>query len=276
MEQPSLVQYEGPILINRIQPDPRAVFGECENVVSNTRPLNSKPIRPPPKNRVRNKDNFGGTWSSSQAKALRSGKGDRVASILMSMLPNREWVEEGPEGGKMVWSQTVSRRMGSREDLLKLKERLQQQMETLQARPQGICPVREQLTSELFDELIRQITIECPERGLVLLRLRDELRMRLAAYLEVRRGGATFGTGRQEKAHTATRETQARLDELEADVESKRMVVRQMQMRLEQARDQAEVARAGRSQFHASSMEQLRKQRKMLENFILKSQQDST
>jgi len=32
------------------------------------------------------------------------------------------------------------------------------------------------------DELIRQATIERPERGLVLLRVRDEIRMTIAAY----------------------------------------------------------------------------------------------
>jgi hypothetical protein len=39
----------------------------------------------------------------------------------------------------------------------------------------GICPVREELYSQCFDELIRQITINCAERGLLLLRVRDEV-----------------------------------------------------------------------------------------------------
>ena len=32
------------------------------------------------------------------------------------------------------------------------------------------------------DELIRQVTINCAERGLLLLRVRDEIRMTVAAY----------------------------------------------------------------------------------------------
>ena len=32
------------------------------------------------------------------------------------------------------------------------------------------------------DELIRQVTINCAERGLLLLRVRDEIRMTIAAY----------------------------------------------------------------------------------------------
>ena len=38
------------------------------------------------------------------------------------------------------------------------------------------------LYSQCFDEVIRQVTIECPERGLLLLRVRDEIRMTIAAY----------------------------------------------------------------------------------------------
>lgn len=52
----------------------------------------------------------------------------------------------------------------------------------LQARETGICPVREELYSQCMDELIRQVTINCAERGLLLLRVRDEMRMSIAAY----------------------------------------------------------------------------------------------
>ena len=33
-----------------------------------------------------------------------------------------------------------------------------------------------------IDELIRQVTINCAERGILLLRVRDEIRMTIAAY----------------------------------------------------------------------------------------------
>lgn len=52
----------------------------------------------------------------------------------------------------------------------------------VQARETGICPVREELYSQCLDELIRQVTISCAERGLLLLRVRDEMRMTTAAY----------------------------------------------------------------------------------------------
>ena len=45
-----------------------------------------------------------------------------------------------------------------------------------------VFQVRRELYAQCFDELIRQSTINCTERGLLLLRVRDELRMTLHAY----------------------------------------------------------------------------------------------
>ena len=45
-----------------------------------------------------------------------------------------------------------------------------------------MCWVRRELYSQCFDELIRQSTINCAERGLLMLRVRDELKMTLMAY----------------------------------------------------------------------------------------------
>ena len=42
--------------------------------------------------------------------------------------------------------------------------------------------MREELYAQTFDELIREVTINCAERGLLLLRVRDEMRMTIAAY----------------------------------------------------------------------------------------------
>ena len=59
---------------------------------------------------------------------------------------------------------------------------LDEKIKERQAREKGICPVREELYSQCFDEIIRQVSIECPERGLLLLRVRDEIKMTIASY----------------------------------------------------------------------------------------------
>ena len=59
---------------------------------------------------------------------------------------------------------------------------LDQKLMERQARESGICPVREELFSQCFVEIIRQVTLNQPERGLLLLRVRDEIMMTIAAY----------------------------------------------------------------------------------------------
>jgi hypothetical protein len=53
------------------------------------------------------------------------------------------------------------------------------------------------LTTYLFlflsDELIRQITINCAERGLLLLRVRDEARMTISAYETLYESSIAYG-----------------------------------------------------------------------------------
>ena len=43
------------------------------------------------------------------------------------------------------------------------------------------------------DELIRQVTINCAERGLLLLRVRDEIRITIAAYQTLYESSVAFG-----------------------------------------------------------------------------------
>jgi hypothetical protein len=71
--------------------------------------------------------------------------------------------------------------------------RLDQQLQARQARETGICPVREELYSQALDELIRQITINCAERGLLLLRVRDEAHMTISAYETLYESSIAYG-----------------------------------------------------------------------------------
>ena len=70
----------------------------------------------------------------------------------------------------------VSPTPATRVDVLNLKEQLDKKLNLGQARDVGICPIRENLFQQCFDELIRQITINCAERGFLLVRVRDEFR----------------------------------------------------------------------------------------------------
>ena len=77
---------------------------------------------------------------------------------------------------------------------------LDQKLMERQARESGICPVREELFSQCFDEIIRQICLNEPERGLLLLRIRDEIKMTISAYQTLYQSSATFAMRKQVQA----------------------------------------------------------------------------
>eukprot|EP00745_Piridium_sociabile_P038775 TRINITY_DN7116_c0_g1_i1.p1 TRINITY_DN7116_c0_g1~~TRINITY_DN7116_c0_g1_i1.p1 ORF type:complete len:186 (+),score=17.47 TRINITY_DN7116_c0_g1_i1:49-606(+) len=108
--------------------------------------------------------------------------------ILRSILPPREWTHEG-----QLWVQFVSPTPATRADVLKLQEDLNRSLQQRKARETGICPIREELYSQCFDEIIRQVTIVCSERGLLLLRVRDEVMMILGASQTLYESSLAFG-----------------------------------------------------------------------------------
>jgi dynein light intermediate chain len=130
--------------------------------------------------------------------------------ILHACLPPREWAEDAKH-----FVQYVSAQPATRLDVIQLQEALDQRLMERQARETGICPVREELYAQCFDELIRQVTINCPERGLLLLRVRDEIKMTIAAYQTLYQSSVTFGTRKHLQAEHGKSETEQQIAELE-------------------------------------------------------------
>lgn len=60
------------------------------------------------------------------------------------------------------------------------------------------------LIARRADELIRQVCIGSPERGLLLLRVRDEIRMTIDAYKTLYESSVTFGVRKQLQVGSAS------------------------------------------------------------------------
>jgi len=139
------------------------------------------------------KDLASGAKNSKQSAKAAGAPGSKQSmtateDILNSILPPREWTEDG-----QLWVQYVSSTPATRSDVITLQERLDQLLQQKQARETGICPIREELYGQCFDELIRQVTINCSERGLLLLRVRDEIRTAIQAYQTLYESSIAFG-----------------------------------------------------------------------------------
>lgn len=93
-----------------------------------------------------------------------------------------------------------------------LTQELDRKLTERQARDNGICPVREELYSQCFDELIRQVTINCPERGLLLHRVRDDIKMTISAYQTLYQSAVTFGIRKQIQANFGMDELRKKRD----------------------------------------------------------------
>jgi dynein light intermediate chain len=61
------------------------------------------------------------------------------------------------------------------------------------------------------DELIRQVAISCAERGLLLLRIRDEIRMTLAAYQTLYESSVAFGMRKALQAEQGKADMEAKV-----------------------------------------------------------------
>ena len=130
--------------------------------------------------------------------------------------------------------QYVSSTPATRLDVVNLQEQLDHQLQSRQARETGICPIREELYSQCFDELIRQITINCAERGLLLLRCRDEARMTVTAYETLYESAIAYGIrkalmaehrrtvleNKMRQAANTKRELQQQVDSMKKTIES--------------------------------------------------------
>ena len=99
----------------------------------------------------------------------------------------------------------------SRVDVARLREVLDQTLMERQARESGICPVREELYSQCFDEIIRQVTLSEPERGLLLLRIRDEARMTIAAYQTLYLSSSNYAMRKQVQSEHGKQDLEQRI-----------------------------------------------------------------
>lgn len=135
----------------------------------------------------------------------------------------RYWAE-----GNDIWMQQVSSTPSTSADVIQLKESLDTKLQQRRAGQLGICPIRSELYSQCLgkgscrvidvsvawtinrdghredmlllhcsflplDELIRQMAVNCAERGLLLFRIGDEIQTTVATYKTLYESSIAFG-----------------------------------------------------------------------------------
>jgi len=174
----------------------------------------------------------------------------QTEDILNSILPPREWTEDG-----QLWVQYVSSTPATRLDVINLQEQLDHKLQQRQARETGICPIREELYAQCFDELIRQVTINCAERGLLLLRVRDEIRMTIAAYQTLYESSIAFGMRKALMAEQRKAEMEAQIKHLESDKKDLERQVQELINRCDAIEKREQDRRAADEKKHAEEVD---------------------
>ncbi|KAM9861119.1 axonemal dynein light intermediate polypeptide 1-like [Aulostomus maculatus] len=134
---------------------------------------------------------------------------DSTEENLNFIFPPKEWMD----GGQLLVQQ-VSADPSTEAEVVNLQERLDRKLKEGEASQTGICPVRRELYSQLFDELIRQVTISCVERGLLLARVREENKKTVDSYQKLHKSLVSFGVRRQLQAHQENTDLEKRISEL--------------------------------------------------------------
>jgi dynein light intermediate chain len=208
-----------------------------------------------------NKGNKGGSGGGAAAAAAASGHktSNATEDILNSILPPREWTEEG-----QLWVQFVSSTPATRLDIINLQEALDHKLQLRQARETGICPVREELYSQCFDELIRQVTINCAERGLLLLRVRDEIRMSMSAYQTLYESSIAFGMRKALMAEQKKSEIEKNINNLEGEKADLERKVESLKNKIESTQREAAKSKKEEEEKHEEAVGALRKTNEQL------------
>lgn len=144
-----------------------------------------------------------------------------VKDALNKILPPKKITEN-----EKIWVQYVTCTPVAKADVINLQEDLDRRLQTEQARETGICPIREQLYIECFDELIRQITLNCLERGILLMRIKKELNMTVESYQHLYESSIAYGIRtmllaeeEKKKLNDNIYKTQCECDELQSQIE---------------------------------------------------------
>ena len=181
----------------------------------------------------------------------------------MFILSYREWVEESG-----TWVQYASKEPASRLDVISLQEQLDKKLSERKARENGICPVREELYGQCLDELIRHVTLDGPERGLLLMRTRDEIRMTIDAYKTLFSSSVTFGIKKQLRAEQGIPELEGQVSELEKEKSALELEVYELRSKLDIVEKREAERKAADDKRRKDEVDFLKYQGQHLESFL--------
>lgn len=197
---------------------------------------------------------------SNKLPTIDSSAPQATVEILNTILPPKEFMDEH----NTLWIMPCSSTPATRIEVINLQTELDRRLLQRQARETGICPVRRELYTQCFDEVIRQVTINCAERGLLLVRIRDELKMTIAAYQTLYESSVGFGMRKALQAEQGKSELEKRIIEMENDRRDLERLVNELKIKSEQTDKRANEQKLVDEKKHAEEVQFLKKTNQQL------------
>ncbi|RLU18692.1 hypothetical protein DMN91_009049 [Ooceraea biroi] len=177
--------------------------------------------------------------------------------ILNKILPPKEWEEDG-----QIWTQRVKLEIFFKTNklIINLKIIIQLYVDSPQTyRYIRCCLGVEYSRDEAGYELIRQVTVNCAERGLLLLRVRDELRMTLLAYQTLYQSSIAFGIRKALQAEQGKENLINTAEELRLEKTELEKTVAELRLKFDQAERRATELREAEEKKHMEEIQFLKK-----------------
>lgn len=180
--------------------------------------------------------------------------------ILNSILPPREYTKDKQQ----LYIESVLSTPATETDVIMLSQDLDERLQNRKARETGICAIREELYAQCFDELIRQITISCSHRGLLLVRVRDEMRMMIHAYQNLYESALSYGMRKALQGEQKRSEMNATISSLTTEVNGLEDQVEQLEKSIKKMVEIDEIDQANSKKNHEEEVAKTKKTIKLL------------
>jgi dynein light intermediate chain len=161
-----------------------------------------------------------------------------VKDALNKILPPKKITER-----EKTWVQYVTCCPVTKAEVVNLQEGLDRRLQTEKGRETGICPIREQLYTECFDELIRQVTINCLERGILLKRIKKEFEMTTNCYQSLYESSIAYGIRTLLLAEEEKKKLSDEIGNIEKDCESLESEINEIDAKLRQHKEEDDAER---------------------------------
>ena len=184
-----------------------------------------------------------------------------VKDALNRLLPPKKITDKDQE-----WVQYVTCNPVAKADVVNLQENLERRLQTEQARETGICPIREKLYQECFDELIRQITLNCLERGILLTRIKKELNMTMNSYQSLYESSIAYGIRTLLLAEEEKKKLNDEIENIEKECENLESEISEIDAKLKEHKENDDKMRKEQKLEHQQAIDEQRAKGKTIKD----------